>query len=125
MSLRPGLVSVAAAALLAGCRGGGAPSGYTSATGGDPAAGRAAIRARHCGACHQVPHVTGAAGVIGPSLEGFSRLSFIAGTVPNTPANLIAWIRNPRHLAPRTAMPTLGLGEDEARNVAAYLYTLR
>lgn len=125
MSGRAALIPVAAAAMLFGCRGGGASRAYATATGGDPAAGRAAIRARHCGACHAVPDVTGAAGVVGPSLDSFSRRSFIAGAVPNTPANLIAWIRAPRLVDPRTAMPTLGLGEDEARNVAAYLYTLR
>ena len=114
-----------AAALIVGCRGGTAPRGYPVATGGDAAAGRAVIRARHCGACHEVPHVTGAAGVIGPSLDGFSRHSFIADGLPNTVSNLIAWIRFPRAVEPATAMPTLGLGDQEARDVAAYLYTLR
>jgi cytochrome c len=114
-----------AAALVAGCRGGTAPRGYPVATGGDAAEGQAAIRARHCGVCHAVPHVTGAAGVIGPSLDEFSRRSFIAGAVPNTPANLVAWIRLPRVIHPATAMPTLGIGDQEARDMAAYLYTLR
>jgi cytochrome c1 len=125
VSGRAALLSLAAVAMLFGCRGGGAPHGYSAAAGGDPAAGRAAIRARHCGACHEVPDVTGAAGVIGPSLDGFWRRSFIAGVLPNTPSNLIAWIRDPRLIDRHTAMPTLGLGEEEARNVAAYLYALR
>jgi cytochrome c len=115
----------AIAALLGGCRGGGASTAYAVATGGDPAAGRWVIRTRHCGACHDVPHVTGAHGVVGPPLGNFWRRSFIAGAVPNNALNLVTWIRFPRTVDPDTAMPTLGLDEQEARDAAAYLYTLR
>ena len=118
-------VLAAVAALLVGCRGGGAAPGYTVATGGDPASGQMAVRARHCGVCHDVPHVTGAHGVVGPPLAEFSRRSFIAGAVPNNPRNLISWIRSPRALVSDTAMPTLGIDEREARDIAAFLYTLR
>jgi cytochrome c2 len=108
-----------------GCRGGGATTDYAVATGGDPAAGRTVIRSRHCGVCHEVPHVVGAHGVVGPSLEEFSLRSFIAGAIPNNPSNLVAWIRSPRAFDPDTAMPTLGLDEREAHDTAAFLYTLR
>lgn len=113
------------AVLLGGCRGGGAAADYAVATGGDPQAGQVVIRARHCGVCHEVPSVTGAHGVVGPPLADFSRRSFIAGAVPNNPSNLVTWIRFPRTIEPNTAMPTLGLDEREARNAAAFLYTLR
>ncbi|HEX3902533.1 MAG TPA: c-type cytochrome [Polyangia bacterium] len=113
------------AVLLGGCRGGGAAIDYAAITGGDPRAGQIVVRARHCGACHDVPHVTGAHGVIGPPLVEFSRRSFIAGAVPNNPSNLVTWIRFPRTIEPATAMPTLGLDEREARDAAAFLYTLR
>jgi cytochrome c len=92
---------------------------------GDPASGLRVVEARHCGVCHDISAVTGAAGVIGPSLDHFAVRSFIAGALPNTPPNLIAWIRSPQTIDPRAAMPTLGLDEHELRNVAAYLYTLR
>jgi cytochrome c2 len=107
-----------------GCRGGGAIPSYAVAIGGDPARGQAQVEVRHCGACHRIPDVTGAAGVVGPSLAGFARRSFIAGELPNTPENLVPWIRDPHALERGTAMPALGLDEGQARDVAAFLYTL-
>jgi cytochrome c len=38
---------------------------------------------------------------------------------------MIAWIRDPRHLRSPTAMPTLGVTEQDGRDIAAYLYTLK
>jgi cytochrome c len=107
------------------CRGSRYVPPYGVAMSGDPASGRRSVEARHCGVCHEISALTGAAGVIGPPLDHFAVRSFIAGHLPNTPPNLVAWIRSPQSVDPRTAMPTLGLGEHEARNVAAYLYTLR
>jgi cytochrome c1 len=49
----------------------------------------------------------------------------IAGRLPNQPENLIRWIAHPQSVDPQTAMPDPGISEDEARHVAAYLYTLR
>jgi cytochrome c1 len=49
----------------------------------------------------------------------------IAGVVANTPADLIAWLRNPQAVIPGNAMPDMDLSEQQARDVAAYLYTLR
>ena len=43
----------------------------------------------------------------------------------NEPDSMIAWIRDPRDLRSPTAMPTLGVAEQEARDIAAYLYTLK
>jgi cytochrome c len=112
--------------LLAGaCRSAGTIPGYAVAVSGDPGAGRLSMENRHCGVCHDIPDVVDGHGVIGPSLEGFARRSFVAGMLPNTPANVIRWIQDPLALDPRTAMPTLGLADVEARDMAAYLYTLR
>ena len=93
--------------------------------GGDPQKGKAEIVAYGCGSCHTIPGVAGADGMVGPPLLSWSRRSIIAGEVPNTPANLIRWIEMPQAIEPGTAMPNLGVKEDEARNIAAYLYTLR
>ena len=121
-----GAVAVAGVAVAGGgCIGSGQDNGYVVHTGGDPDRGRAYISAHECGRCHTIPHVTGADGVVGPPLTGFSRRSYIAGVLPNTPRNLIKWIESPHDVDAKTAMPTLGLGEREARDVAAYLYTLR
>ena len=46
----------------------------------------------------------------------------IAGGLPNTPANLIAWIRDPQQFDPGTLMPDLHVSPDAARDIAAYLY---
>ena len=55
----------------------------------------------------------------------FGRRTYIAGELPNTPDNLVVWLKNPRAVEPKTAMPVLGLSDEQARAVAAYLYTLR
>jgi cytochrome c len=93
-------------------------------TGGDPGRGRAAIARRPCGGCHQIPGVRGARGKVGPPLSGFAGRAYIGGRPPNTPENLVAWIADPHAFDPESAMPPMGIGEAEARNIAAYLYTL-
>jgi mono/diheme cytochrome c family protein len=90
----------------------------------DAAIGRQLIAERGCGACHLVPGITAANGVVGPPLEAWSLHTYIAGKYPNRPEILVAWLLEPHALAPATAMPDLGLTEIEARNIAAYLYSL-
>ena len=63
--------------------------------------------------------------MVGPPLIGWADRIYIAGRVPNTPENLIVWIQNPQEIDPQNAMPNLGVSESEARDMAAYLYTLR
>lgn len=94
-------------------------------TGGDPARGRAVIRAYGCGSCHAIPGVPGATATVGPPLAGLGGRTYLAGVLQNTPPNLMRWILTPQAVDSLTAMPTLGLSEAEARDVAAYLYTLR
>jgi cytochrome c2 len=94
-------------------------------TGGDPHAGRQAIQRYGCGSCHTVPGVARAQGMVGPPLTAFGRRIFVAGRLPNTPDNLIHWIVDPRDVSPATAMPMTGVTEEDARDIAAYLYTLR
>lgn len=93
--------------------------------GGEVEAGRQAIAGHGCGGCHQIPGVQGARGKVGPSLKGFAARPYIAGRVTNAPEPLIQWVFNPYAIDPKTAMPPSGLTPDEARDVAAYLYTLR
>jgi cytochrome c len=94
-------------------------------TGGDSDRGREVIAAYDCGMCHTIPGVRGARGVVGPPLTRFGLRSYIGGHAPNTPENLVRWLMDPNALAPGTAMPALGLDEQDARDVAAYLYALR
>jgi cytochrome c len=93
--------------------------------GGNVVAGEQAIVKYGCGACHTIPGIRGADTYVGPLLTGYSRRHYIAGTLPNTHENLILWLQNPQAVEPGTVMPNLGLTEIEARDIAAYLYTLR
>jgi len=78
-----------------------------------------------CAGCHTIPGITRAKGLVGPQLSSISRRVYVAGMLPNSPENLIRWIVNPREVNPKTAMPVTGISEDEARDVAAYLYSLK
>jgi cytochrome c2 len=93
-------------------------------TGGDADAGREALARRPCGGCHEIPGVRGAQGKVGPSLSGFAGRAYVDGRLTNSPDNLIAWIVDPHAIDPQNAMPATGVGQAEARNMAAYLYTL-
>jgi cytochrome c len=95
----------------------------TMVTGGDPEHGRLLVRSTGCAGCHEIPEVDGAIGTVGPPLSSISRRVYI-GMVLNTPEHLIRWLRNPRSIDPMAAMPNVGLSEQEARDVAAFLYTL-
>jgi cytochrome c1 len=93
--------------------------------GGDQEVGRAVIAAVACGICHVIPGIPGANGIVGPSLTGFGRRQLIGGVAPNQPALLVQWVKDAPSIAPNTGMPELPLTEAQARNVAAYLFTLR
>jgi len=75
-----------------------------------------------CSGCHTVPGVPGADGRVAPPLAGLRQRVYVGGVLPNTAENLVAWIVDPRRYSPGTAMPASGIGEAEARDVAAYLY---
>jgi cytochrome c1 len=100
------------------------PDYRTPVTGGDPALGRLWLAQLECDGCHAVPGVRGPATFVGPPLKAYGRRVYIAGKFPNTPENLVRWIRDPPSLAPRTAMPAVDLSEQQARDIAAYLYSL-
>jgi cytochrome c len=93
--------------------------------GADASAAPAALRDYGCNECHMIPGIRGANGLVGPPLTAFSRRNFIAGRVPNTPEALIAFLLNPQAIKPGSAMPMTGIGDQAARDVAAYLMTLR
>lgn len=92
--------------------------------GADPQRGAADIAQIGCGTCHMIPGIQNAEGLVGPPLLHWSRRTYIAGEVPNTPGMLVRWIETPQAIEPGTAMPNLGITEQRARDIAAYLYTL-
>lgn len=91
----------------------------------DPARGLQVIRQTGCGACHEVPGLSWPKGRLGPNLDGFAQRTVIAGELPNRPDILAGWVRNAPSLIPGTSMPAVPMTEEDARDVAAYLYTLR
>jgi cytochrome c len=91
---------------------------------GDPDAGAAIIASVACGVCHTIPGIPGANGIVAPSLQGFAYRTMIGGVAPNRPSVLVQWIRDAPSLAPDTLMPPMPVDDHEARQIAAYLYTL-
>jgi cytochrome c1 len=71
-----------------------------------------------------IPGVAAAEGRVGPPLTDLVDRTFIAGRLRNEPSALVRWIRDPRAVDPNTAMPDLGVTDGDARDIAAYLYTL-
>jgi cytochrome c len=90
----------------------------------DPERGRHAIRRYGCGSCHTIEGVPGATAGIGPALGNLAHRGAIAGDLENTPDNLVRWIRHPQAIEPGTLTPEMDVTERDARDIAAYLYTL-
>jgi cytochrome c len=93
--------------------------------GGSAARGKELIRSYGCGSCHTIPRVPGAEAAIGPNLQGIATRAYIAGVMPNVPQNMIRWIMDPPGIDDKTAMPNLNVTARDARDIAAYLYTLQ
>jgi mono/diheme cytochrome c family protein len=91
----------------------------------DPERGKRALYQYACNACHTIPGVTGAHPQVGPPLTGMGSRALVAGVLANTPDNLVRWLRHTQEVKPMTAMPQLGVTEQDARDIAAYLATLR
>ena len=96
-----------------------------SATSGDPAKGKQLITQYGCTACHSVPGIDGPRGEVGPSLDHVAVRPIIARTLPNNPQNLTQYLQNPQMVNAENIMPNLGIKPDEARDIAAYLSTLK
>ena len=90
---------------------------------GDPRRGEAMFIQYGCGSCHALKNVRTATGMVGPPLDGIALRVIIGGHLSNTPTNMEKWIRDPEHVAPGTAMPDLNVGEEDARDITAFLYT--
>lgn len=94
-----------------------------SEVGGDSRRGEAMFIQYGCGSCHALKDVRTAVGSVGPPLDGIATRVIIAGHLANTPDNMEKWIRDPQHVSPGTAMPDLHVGEQDARDITAFLYT--
>jgi mono/diheme cytochrome c family protein len=86
--------------------------------------GQRALAQYACNACHTIPGTTGSFPHVGPPLAGMARRAIIGGKLSNTPDNMVRWLRHTRAVDPLTAMPEMGVTEQDARDIAAYLATL-
>ena len=97
-----------------------------AAINGDPVRGAALIPQYACNACHIVPNTTGPQGSLAPSLAGLaSRPTISNGAAPNTPSNLRKFIQNPSSVNPQSAMPPIGLPDNDANDITVFLLTLK
>jgi cytochrome c2 len=90
------------------------PAGYL----GDPERGKVLVASYGCTSCHD-------RGQVGPPLRDMAERAYIAGCFPNDPIWMAEWLEHPQRLKPETAMPDVHVSEPDARDMAAYLATLR
>src|SRR5215217_6307706 len=78
-----------------------------------------------CASCHTI-RGTPAAGGVGPDLTHVGRRTTLAAlTLPNTPRELAAWIRDPQYFKPGNRMPAFLLTRADTRAVVDYLKGLK
>ena len=89
------------------------------------AAGLAVFQHNACISCHTVAG-TVATGRFGPDLTHLaSRDTIASGSVPNTPANLRAFVQDPANFKPGALMPPMHLNDHDLDAVTAYLMSLK
>jgi mono/diheme cytochrome c family protein len=84
--------------------------------------GEILLRQYGCHACHVIDGVVGPPSFTGPPLRDWPRRGYIAGVLPNTPHNLVAFIQDPRRISPSTLMPDLEVPARHAEAMAAFLF---
>lgn len=78
-----------------------------------------------CIACHTV-RGGGGSGTVGPDLTHVgSRTTLASGVIDNTPENLEKWIRDPSAIKPGVRMPGYAFTDQELKELAAYLESLK
>lgn len=109
--------------LLAGCKQ--PPEERHFATAASIERGERVIERVGCGSCHDIPGIAWPRGRLGPPLDAFADRRLIAGRLANRPELLAAFLQDAPALVPGTAMPAMPISREEARDAAAYLYSLR
>ena len=116
-------ITLALGALLGGCKP--PPEQRYVVEPGAAERGLAAIKRAGCPACHHVKGVDWPQGRLGPSLVDYGDNGWIAGALPNNPANLAAFVRNAPAAKPGSPMPPMPVTPAEARDIAVYLMGTR
>jgi cytochrome c len=96
-----------------------------STSDGDPSRGKDKVAFYGCGSCHTIPGVVGASGLVGPPLTGIGSRVYIAGILLNNSENIARWIENPHEVDQLTVMPNVHATPEDARDMAAFLSTVR
>jgi cytochrome c oxidase subunit 2 len=92
---------------------------------GAAAKGLALFLSTSCVNCHAINGTTANAQV-GPDLTHFaSRRQLGAGIADNTPENVHRWLANPHQIKPGVKMPDFNFTDEEVKELAAYLETLK
>jgi cytochrome c oxidase subunit 2 len=100
----------------------GKPGGAAQGGNQEYAQGEKLFTGKGCIACHSMAAVNAPKGMVGPNLANIgSRSHLAAGTLKNTDENLARWIRDPQGIKKGVLMPNLGVTEDEAKALVAYL----
>jgi cytochrome c oxidase subunit 2 len=87
--------------------------------------GRQVFLTHQCESCHTL-RGTPARGTVGPDLTHVaSRTTLAALTIPNTRADLDAWLTNPQHVKPGNRMPALALAPADRQALVGYMESLR
>jgi cytochrome c2 len=94
-----------------------------SYAGGNANRGKLVFETVGCQACHVVGDNTAVREDRGTSYDIAPELTRVGSKV--NPDWAYDWVKNPRHYNPTTRMPSLRLSEREAKDVVAYLMTLR
>jgi cytochrome c oxidase subunit 2 len=98
------------------------PKWAPTSPGPEYAAGEKLWTSKGCLACHSLNAVDAPKGMVGPNLANVGARTYIAaGSLKNTDENLARWIRDPHQIKKGVLMPNLGVTEDEARALVAYL----
>jgi len=114
-----------ALAAVASCRDTSVENRAAAITGGNVTRGRAAISKYGCAGCHTIPGIDNPGATVGPTLERIASRPLLGRQLPNTPENIMKWLQDPQRIDPKSPMPDMGVTDEDARDIAAFLYTLR
>jgi cytochrome c len=123
--MRRAVLAVLLLASVTGCNTRERQKNQASAGGGNADRGPQLIQKYGCDACHAIPGVKGMQGMVGPALQHIASHPIIAGKFPNNPETMIRWIQNPQSLDPQSSMPNMNVTPADARDITAFLFTLK
>jgi cytochrome c len=110
-------------ALMIGC---GRPETRAAIHGrGNSEHGKQLIAQYGCMTCHNIPGIEGPRGMVGPSLDHLASRKWIDSKFPNDAESMTRWLQNPQSMDPQSNMPNVGVTPADARDMTAYLATLK